>query len=212
MDELLNAVEEISRASEKISVVMKSINDVAFQTNILALNAAVEAARAGEAGKGFAVVADEVRALAAKSSEAADQSRLLIEDTILKASQGSRMASETSKTFGAIEASAQMITGKMGEISIASNDQQACMEEVQEEISRISSVVTANAASSEEMAAATQQMNANADYIRAEMRRFNLRDRKPGKPYIPPEKADDKEFLLQAQQNYEKAQATALQK
>lgn len=204
MDALVAAVAEIRKSSEKIALVMKSINDIAFQTNILALNAAVEAARAGEAGKGFAVVADEVRSLAGKSAEAADQSRLLIEDTIRKATEGNRMVAATSETFGVIVASTSAITGKMDDILDASQEQQNCMDEIHGEIARISSVITENAASSEETAAATQQMNANAEFIRAEMKRFNLRKREPGKAYIPPEKANDEAFIYEAQMNYQK--------
>lgn len=205
MDALVSAVEEIRKASEKIALVMKSINDIAFQTNILALNAAVEAARAGTAGKGFAVVADEVRNLAAKSAEAADQSRLLIEDTIRKAAEGNRMVAETSETFGAIVERTTEINSKMDEILHASHDQQDCMEEIHSEISRISSAASENAASSEETAATTQEMNANAEYIRSEMRRFNLRKREAGKAYIPPEKKGDSEFIRIAQENYLKS-------
>lgn len=209
MDALVGAVEEIRKASEKIALVMKSINDIAFQTNILALNAAVEAARAGVAGKGFAVVADEVRNLAAKSSEAADQSRLLIEDTIRKAAEGNRMVAETSETFGTIVARTSEINDKMDEILQASHDQQECMDEIHGEIARISAIASDNAASSQETAATTQEMNANAEYIRAEMRRFSLRKRVAGKAYIPPEKMNDPEFIRVAQENYIKSRAGA---
>lgn len=209
MDALVLAVEEIRKASEKIAIVMKSINDIAFQTNILALNAAVEAARAGTAGKGFAVVADEVRNLAGKSAEAADQSRLLIEDTIRKAMEGNRMVAETSETFVAIVERTTEITGKMDEILHSSREQQDCMDEIHGEIARISAVASENAASSEETAATTHDMNANAEYIRAEMRRFNLRKRQKGQAYIPPEKQDDAEFIQLAQENYIKAQEGA---
>lgn len=205
MDSLVSAVEEIRKASEKISLVMKSINDIAFQTNILALNAAVEAARAGVAGKGFAVVADEVRNLAAKSSAAADQSRLLIEDTIRKAAEGNRMVAETSGTFDNIVERTTEINGKMDEILHASQEQQDCMSEIHGEIARISEVATGNAASSQETAATTEEMNANAEFIRVEMRRFNLRKRELGKAYIPPEKRDDPEFIRMAQENYLKS-------
>lgn len=209
MDALVNAVEEIRKSSEKIALVMKSINDIAFQTNILALNAAVEAARAGVAGKGFAVVADEVRNLASKSSEAADQSRLLIEDTIRKAAEGNRMVAETSETFGTIVERTTEINTKMDDILDASQEQQDCMDEIHGEIARISAVASDNAASSEETAATTEEMNANAEYIRAEMRRFNLRKREMGKAYIPPEKKDDAEFIRMAQENYVKSNAGA---
>lgn len=207
MDALVNAVNDIRQASEKIAIVMKSINDIAFQTNILALNAAVEAARAGSAGKGFAVVADEVRNLAAKSAEAADQSRMLIEDTIRKAAEGNRMVAETSQTFGTIVERTTEINSKMDEILHASHDQQECMHEIHGEISRISAVAADNAASSEETAATTQEMNANAEYIRVEMHRFNLRKRETGKAYIPPEKRNDAEFVRMAQENYAKSRS-----
>lgn len=207
MDALVNAVNEIRQASEKIAIVMKSINDIAFQTNILALNAAVEAARAGSAGKGFAVVADEVRNLAAKSAEAADQSRLLIEDTIRKAAEGNRMVAETSETFGTIVERTTEINDKMDEILSASHDQQECMQDIHSEINRISAVAADNAASSEETAATTEEMTANAEYIRVEMQRFNLRKREAGKAYIPPEKRNDAEFIRVAQENYVKSKA-----
>lgn len=209
MDRLVSAVEEIRKASEKIAIVMKSINDIAFQTNILALNAAVEAARAGVAGKGFAVVADEVRNLAAKSAEAADQSRLLIEDTIRKAAEGNNMVAETSETFGTIVERTTEINSKMDEILNASQEQHDCMNEIHSEIDRISSIASENAASSEETAATTEEMNAHADYIRAEMRRFNLRKRVAGKAYIPPEKQNDAEFIRIAQENYMKSHGGA---
>lgn len=202
MNELLEAVHGIETASENISVVMKSINDIAFQTNILALNAAVEAARAGNAGKGFAVVADEVRNLALKSQEAAKQSRTLIENTITKASEGGNISRQASDTFRVIVDRIKQIEGRIGSIDDASARQQELMRRINDEIGRISSAVTENAATSEQTAASTQQMNASAVQIKHSLEHFKLRKRVPGKPYIPPEKADDKEFIEQATRNF----------
>lgn len=204
MDTLLASVDEIKRASEQISSVMKSINDIAFQTNILALNAAVEAARAGTAGKGFAVVADEVRNLSIKSAEAAEQSRVLIENTIEKTAEGSKISHQASETFADIVVRTGEISGMMEEINNASITQQNYMAEVNNEIAKISSIVMTNAAASEETAAATKEMNANADIIKQSMYKFNLRKRQAGKPYIPPEKANDEEFIREAEENYQK--------
>lgn len=203
MDTLLTAVHDIVQASSKISLVMKSINDIAFQTNILALNAAVEAARAGNAGKGFAVVADEVRQLALKSAQAADQSCGLIEDTIHKAEEGGEISRQASDTFSMIVVTTSKISDMIRQVNAASLQQQNHIEEVHSEITKISAIVEENAASSEETAAATQQMNSNAELIRQEMARFNLRKREEGKPYIPPEKSHDLEFIRIATENYQ---------
>lgn len=205
MGELLGAVDGIKTASSKISVVMKSINDIAFQTNILALNAAVEAARAGQAGKGFAVVADEVRNLALKSQEAAEQSRTLIENTILKAEEGSTISEHASETFSAIVDRVRKIEDSIYKIDNASAEQQELISKVTNEIERISGAVSENAASTEETAASTEQMNANAAEIRKAMKRFNLRKRVMGQPYIPPEKRDDSKFIEEATRNYQAA-------
>lgn len=202
MDTLLESVDEIKVASEKISGVMKSINDIAFQTNILALNAAVEAARAGEAGKGFAVVADEVRNLSIKSAEAAEQSRILIENTIAKTTEGSKISHEASDTFADIVERTGDIYNIMSEINSASITQQNYIAEVHEEIAKITAVVVSNAAASEQTAAATKEMHGNAAIIKDFMKKFNLRKRQEGKPYIPPEKADDPEFIQEAERNY----------
>lgn len=207
MESLLQAVNNIQVASSKISQVLKSINDIAFQTNILALNASVEAARAGNAGKGFAVVADEVRNLALKSAAAADESREFIEDTILKASEGNKISKEASDTFSLIVEKAAEISNIMGTIQASSQKQQDYMGEIHDEIFKISDAVSENAASSEETAATTQHMTENAEYIRNEMRKFNLRKREEGKPYIPPEKQDDEKFIAEAYENYRKARS-----
>lgn len=202
MEDLLRSVNDIMDASQKISLVMKSINDIAFQTNILALNAAVEAARAGEAGKGFAVVADEVRQLALKSSEAAEQSRVLIDNTIEKAGEGGRISNLASKTFHEIVDRVKEVEDNVAMIDQASTDQRDLIREIHDEINKISDGVASNAAASEETAAATLQMNLSAEQIRNEMKRFNLRKRVEGKPYIPPEKAEDGEFIKKATENY----------
>lgn len=110
----------------------------------------------------------------------------------------SRMATETAGTFGKDE---------IEEITCASQNQQTCMTDIRDEISRISSIVAENAASSEQTAAAMQEMNASAEFIRGEMQRFQLRKREPGKPYIPPEKAGDTEFIRIAEKNYLEAAA-----
>lgn len=206
MEALLQAVKEIRLASDQISTVLKSINDIAFQTNILALNAAVEAARAGNAGKGFAVVADEVRNLALKSSEAADNSRILIENTVAKTNEGSQMATQAADTFETIVSHSVQVSEIVSHINFTSLEQQQHMQEIHDQICKISSEVEENAASSEDLAKATQQMNINADNIRKAMLRFQLRKREPGKPYIPPEKMDDEEFIQMATKNYLLAQ------
>lgn len=205
MDALLRSVQAIQEASGKISSVLKAIDDIAFQTNILALNAAVEAARAGEAGKGFAVVADEVRNLALKSSEAAKRSRGFIEDTIRKADEGSDISREASETFHIIVGQASQVSEVIEGIQDASAKQQAYIGEIHEEIQKISAAVSDNAAFSEQTAASTQEMTTHAEVIRKEMHRFNLRKREKGKPYIPPEKKDDEQFVQVAFENYQKA-------
>lgn len=202
MNSLLHSVHDIEKSSEKIFMVMKSINDIAFQTNILALNAAVEAARAGAAGKGFAVVADEVRNLATKSAQAAAESRGLIEDTIQKAKEGGTVSIQAGETFTGIVDGIVQISENIRRINTASDKQHTLMEEIEEEIGKISNVVTENAANSQETAASTQLMDSNAEQIRQAMERFKLRKREQGKPYIPPEKKNDKAFIERATKNY----------
>ena len=208
LNELLHSMQEIVEASQNISEVINTIEGIAAQTNLLALNASIEAARAGEAGKGFAVVATEVSTLAAQSAEAAIKSRKLIEDTIKKAEIGNTISNETSKTFEKIAVSLDRIYEVTEEINDAGIMQRNKLAEIEKDILCISEGVDSNAASSEEMAASSESLTMSAEELKVAMSQFNLRQREPGKAYIPPEKEHDKEFIKEAQLNYEKALKT----
>ena len=205
MEMLVRSVKEINESSRKIANVIKLIDDIAFQTNILALNAAVEAARAGEAGKGFAVVADEVRTLALRSSEAADESKNLIEATMRATTEGSRISSEAFDTFQHIVEDLDRITEVVSNISDSSERQENAITRMHTQVELIRDSITANASVSEEAAAASNEMRENAKLLEEEMRQFNLRQRRMGHAYIPPEKRDDEEFIREANENYQKA-------
>lgn len=208
MDNLLHAVQKIEQASGKIEAVIKAINDIAFQTNILALNAAVEAARAGNAGKGFAVVADEVRNLAMKSADAASESQQMIQASITAAKEGGNISSDAARTFQSIVELTHDIQKSILGIDQASVQQQELISQIYQEIEKISSSVTLNAANSEETAASTQQMSGHAAEIRLAMKQFKLRHREAGKPYIPKEKMEDPEFIEEATRNYYKKKSS----
>ena len=175
MNELMKAMDEITRTSEQINRIVKTIDDIAFQTNILALNAAVEAARAGAAGKGFAVVADEVRNLAAKSAEAAKNTTNLINETQAAIAKGSALANSTSSSLHSVVEKAQVVTLKIDEIAQASVTQARAVEQMNLGIEQISSVVQAASASSEETAAASDQMAALATNLQKLLEHFTLR-------------------------------------
>lgn len=204
MDHLVRAVNDINDSSKKISNVIKLIEDIAFQTNILALNAAVEAARAGDAGKGFAVVADEVRQLALKSAEAANESRALIVATLRTTKDGSHVVEEAFETFQHIVGDLDKVTDVISDITDSSSRQADAIGRIRSQVDLIKDAVTSNASASEEAAAASREMSSNAKLLEEEMRRFRLRQRTPGLPYIPPEKQDDSEFIRQANENYQK--------
>lgn len=174
MDKLTAAMAEIRTASAKISNIVKTIEDIAFQTNILALNAAVEAARAGNAGKGFAVVADEVRSLANKSQEASKNTTVLIESTVRAVQAGTSVADETAvsleKAVVLSEKSAQLVQ----EISQASKEQAKALVQVSQGIDQISSVVQTNSATAEESAAASQEMSGQSLILKELVGRFKL--------------------------------------
>ena len=205
MKELLASMDDIMKSSEKITFVIKTIEDIADQTSLLALNASIEAARAGEAGKGFSVVAGEVGALAAQSADAAVQSKQLIEDTMEKAYRGNIISNETSKTFEKIVKSIDDIYDVTEEMNRVGDIQNEKLEIIEQNIKEISEVVDSNAAASEQTAASSDMLTRSAENLKAAMGKFNLRKREPGRAYIPPEKENDDEFIKQAQENYERA-------
>ncbi len=177
MQEMINAMGEITRSSNQIEKIIKTIEDIAFQTNILALNAAIEAARAGAAGKGFAVVADEVRNLAAKSAEASKSTSALIGRSIAAVNQGTQIADATGRQLESVVAGAHAIVETINGIAADAKTQAEAVEQIQEQVGQITGVVQTNSSTAEESAATSQELSAQANVLRQLVKTFHLRQK-----------------------------------
>jgi methyl-accepting chemotaxis protein len=166
MREMSEAMTAIKSSSDNIAKIIKTIDEIAFQTNILALNAAVEAARAGEAGMGFAVVADEVRSLAQRSAQAAKETAQKIEDSILKSERGVQISQKVSLSLSEMVQKARQVDELIAEIATASTEQNQGIQQVNTAVTQMDKVTQSNAASAEESASASEELNAQALALR----------------------------------------------
>lgn len=176
MQELTDIIQNVSEKSAQIHKVVKAIEDIAFQTNILALNAAVEAARAGTAGKGFAVVADEVRNLAAKSSDAAQETTVLLGQTVDAMEESVRAGQVVAQSMLSVVEQADKMSELISGIADYTKQQALNTEEITNGVGEISSVVQSNVATAEASAAASEELSAQASMLREMVARFRLKN------------------------------------
>ncbi len=176
MHEMVSAMSEINSASREISKIIATINDIASQTNLLALNASIEAARAGEAGKGFAVVADQVSVLASQSADAAKESTALIETSVKSVEKGMVIADETAEQLVNVVSGAQVVSEEVNRVAAALEEQADSMNQINEGVGQINDVVQTNSATSEECAAASQEMSGQAETLKDLIRQFKVQE------------------------------------
>ena len=174
MHEMVDSMHEINEASKEIDKIIATINEIASQTNLLALNASIEAARAGEAGKGFAVVANQVNSLADQSAQAAKESAMLIETSVMAVEKGMVIAGQTAAQLEDVAENSKIITEEVTNIAETLETQTTEIQQINEGIEQINDVVQTNSATSEECAAASQQMSSEAENLREMIRKFKV--------------------------------------